>query len=85
MKSKALLSLGLCIAIVSLSGCATQQTRTGRTTDVLGGLVTVKTGYWQSASPTTIDANVNELWGDMGNPSGTQVSLGWGLITANDY
>ncbi|AHF89458.1 hypothetical protein OpiT1DRAFT_04645 [Opitutaceae bacterium TAV1] len=85
MKSKALLSLGLCVAIVSLSGCATQQTRTGRTTNVLGGLVTVKTGYWQSPSPTTIDGNVNELWGDAGNPSGTQVSLGWGLITANDY
>ncbi len=85
MKSKALLFIGLCAALATLSGCATQTTRTGKNTNILGGLVTVKTGYFQTAKPATIEGNTNELWGDMGNPSGTQVTLGWGLITSNDY
>jgi hypothetical protein len=67
----------------ALMGCATQKTKTGRNTNVLGGLARVNTGSYQAASPTTVGVEVGDLVG-RNNPSGTKVSLLWGLITLTD-
>lgn len=85
MNKKALLPLALLSAVAVLSGCAHQKTRSGSRTNVLGGLVQVEKGAYQPAPYTSIDGNINELVGDAGKPSGTQVKLAWGLFSANDY
>ncbi len=86
MKLKALLPLGLCFAVVALTaGCATQKTRTGRNTNIGAGLVTVNTGSYEPVSPATLNFNTNEAFGDMSQPSGTEVKILWGLITLHDY
>lgn len=85
MNKKALLPLALLTAAAILSGCAHQTTRAGSRTNVLGGLVAVEKGAYQPAAHTSFDVDTNELVGDAGKPSGTQVKLFWGLITANDY
>lgn len=75
------------IAVLALAclvtGCATQKTKNGRTTTVLGGLVKVESGSYQAASVTTIPLDGAKLIG-RNNPSGTQVSVLWGLITYTD-
>jgi hypothetical protein len=83
MKSKLLSSLAICSLVAVLStGCTTQKTRTGRNTNVLGGLVTCNTGDYAPISPLGADANV--AIGRV-NPSGTQVSLLWGAVNLHDY
>jgi hypothetical protein len=82
---KAIFPLAVLFAASVFSGCAHQNTRTGSRTNVLGGLVQVERGAYQPAAAATIDVNTNELIGNMGKPSGTQVKLLWGAITANDY
>lgn len=85
MKSKTLLTLVACVITASFfSGCSTQKTRTGRNNSFLGGLVTYNTGYYQPVTPNTIDVDATQLLGRV-NPSGTQLGLGFGLITAHDY
>ena len=85
MNKKAHLPLALITATAVFTGCAHQKTHTGSHTRVLGGLVEVEKGAYQPAPRTSIDGNVNELVGDVGDPSGTQVKVLWGLFTANDY
>ncbi len=85
MNKKALLPLALIATAAVFTGCAHQKTRTGSSTSVLGGLVEVEKGAYQPAPRTSIDANVNELAGDAGDVSGTQVKVFWGLFSANDY
>lgn len=85
MNKKALLPLALVLVVASLSGCAHQKTRTGSKTNVLGGLVTVEKGAYQPAEAMSIDGNTNELYGDAGKVSGTQVKVGWGLLSGTDY
>lgn len=85
MKSKTLLTLVACILAASFfSGCSTQKTRTGRNNSFLGGLVTYNTGYYQPVGSNTIDVDATQFLGRL-NPSGTQLGLGYGLITAHDY
>ena len=81
---KALLPLTVLVAVAVLSGCAHQKTRSGSRTNVLGGLVEVERGAYQPAPIASVDVNTNELVGNAGKPSGTQVKLLWGAITAND-
>jgi hypothetical protein len=85
MNKKALLPLALLASAAILSGCAHQKTRTGSHTSVLGGLVDVEKGAYQPAPRTSIDINTNELVGNAGDVSGTQVKVLWGLFSANDY
>ncbi len=85
MNKKALLPLALLASVAVFSGCAHQKTRTGSHTNILGGLVDIEKGAYQPAPRTSVDANVNELVGDAGNVSGTQVKVLWGLFTTNDY
>lgn len=69
-------------AMAVLSGCATQKTTTGRNVSVLGGLVDVKTGSYQSASATSLD--LNGSMAGRNNPGGTKTSLLWGLFTVTN-
>lgn len=85
MNKKALLPLALVLVAASFTGCAHQTTRTGSKTNVLGGLVTVERGAYQPAAMTSVEVNTNDLVGDSGKVSGTQVNIGWGLITSTDY
>ena len=85
MKSKTLLTLAICAVAASLfSGCSTQKTRTGRNNSFLGGLFVYNTGSYLPVGPNTIDIDATQYLGRV-NPSGTQASFGWGLITAHDY
>jgi hypothetical protein len=85
MNKKALLPLSLLVVAAVLSGCAHQKTRAGSRTNVLGGLVEVERGAYQPSPITSVDINSNQLVGNAGEVSGTQVKLFWGLITNNDY
>lgn len=85
MKIKLLLPLGLGIAALTLSGCATQKTSYGRDTNILVGVARVKSGSFAPTPINTFAFNVNEVVGNMGDVSGTQTSLLWGMITLNDY
>ena len=85
MNKTALLPLALILVAASFTGCAHQTTRTGSKTNVLGGLVTVERGAYQPASATSVDINTNDMVGNSGKVSGTQVNLGWGAISATDY
>ena len=85
MNKKALLPLALIAMAAVFTGCAHQKTRNGSHTKVLGGLVDIEKGAYQPAPRTSVDVNVNELVGDAGDVSGTQVKVLWGLISTNDY
>ncbi len=86
MKKSILLPLVLVSAAAILSGCATQKTRTGRNTNLLFGLVTVdKGGYQPAPINSALVLNSNDVVGNAGKVSGTQVKLGWGVLTVNDY
>lgn len=86
MKKTILLPLALVSAVAVLSGCATQKTRTGHHTNVLFGFVTVDKGGFQPAPINTVsELNTNEIFGNAGKVSGTQVKVAWGAITVNDY
>ncbi len=82
---KALLPLTVLVAVAVLSGCAHQKTRSGSRTNVLGGLVEIERGAYQPAPIASVDVNTNEMVGNAGKPSGTQVKILWGALTANDY
>jgi len=85
MNKTALLPLALIATVAVLSGCAHQKTSNGSRTSVAGGLVQVDKGAYQPSPRTSIDANVNELAGNAGDVSGTQVKVLWGLFSTNDY
>ena len=85
MNKKVLLPLTLVTLAAVLTGCAHQTTRTGSRTNILGGLVEVERGAYQPAPINSIDGNTNQLLGDAGKVSGTQVKTFWGLLSANDY
>ena len=74
--------LALAVACAAV-GCATQRTKTGRNTNVLGGLARVDSGSYQSAPATSLDVDTSDMVG-RNNPSGTKVSLLWGLLTFTD-
>lgn len=86
MKKSLLLPLALVTVVAVLSGCATQKTRTGRNTNLLFGAITIEKGAYQPTPVgTASEANFNEILGNAGKVSGTQVKLGWGAVTINDY
>ncbi len=85
MNKKALLPLSLIVAAAALSGCAHQTAGRLSHSSYLFGLVEVTRGAYQPAASTSVDGNSNELIGDSGNVSGTQVKIGWGALTTNDY
>ncbi|CAM3022309.1 hypothetical protein [Rariglobus hedericola] len=85
MKSKTFLTLAICAVAASLfAGCSTQKTRSGRNNSVLGGLFVYNSGSYQPVGPNTIDIDGTKYLGRV-NPSGTQVSAVWGLVTFTDY
>ena len=85
MKSKTLLTLGLCALAASVfSGCATQKTSSGRNNTFLGGLAQVNTGSYMPAPPITDHIDGTQLFGRV-NPSGDEIKLLWGAITYTDY
>jgi hypothetical protein len=86
MKKTIFLPFVLIATAAILSGCATQKTSAGRHTNLLFGLVTVdKGGYQPAPAVTASELNTNEIIGNAGRLSGTQVKLAWGAITVNDY
>ena len=86
MKLKTLLPFGLAIAALTLTGCATQKTSYGRDTNVLAGVVRVKNGSYATTPINTVELiSPNDIIGNMGDISGTQTSILWGLFTVNDY
>lgn len=85
MNKKALLPLALLASVAVLTGCAHQKTRNGSRTNILGGLVEIEKGEYHPAAYTSIAGDSNQIVGDAGNPSGTQVKVLWGLFTNNDY
>ncbi|MDF3057989.1 MAG: hypothetical protein K0R17_2204 [Rariglobus sp.] len=85
MKSKTLLTLAICAVAASLfAGCSTQKTRTGRNNSLLGGLVSYNTGSYLPATPNTVDVDATDFLGRV-NPSGDELSLGWGALRLQDY
>ncbi len=83
---KSTLRLAAVLALVACaSGCATRNTSSGgRETTLLGGAVTVASDSFQPTSPTTVDTDTSKLIGKNG-PSGSKVTILWGLITLRDY
>lgn len=83
---KSTLRLAAVLALVACaSGCATRNTSSGgRETTLLGGAVTVASDSFQPTSPTTVDTDISKLVGKNG-PSGSKVTILWGLITLRDY
>jgi hypothetical protein len=85
MKSKTLLTLVVCAAAASVfSGCSTQKTRTGRNNSFLGGLFAYNTGSYQPVGVNTVDVDATQFLGRV-NPSGTNLSIGYGALTMHDY
>jgi len=85
MKSKTFLTLAICAIAASLfAGCSTQKTRTGRNNSILGGLVSFDTGSYKPVGVNTVDVDGTKFLGRV-NPSGTNVSAGWGALTFTDY
>ncbi len=73
------------LAALFVSGCATRTTSSGgRETSLLAGAVTVSTNSFQPTTPNTVDADTSKIVSN-GNPSGSKVTLLWGLITLHDY
>ncbi len=71
--------------VACTSGCATRNTSSGgRETTLLGGAVTVASDSFQPTTPTTVDTDTSKLIGKNG-PSGSKVTILWGLITLHDY
>jgi hypothetical protein len=77
--------VALLAALLLTSGCATRTTASGgRETHVLGGAVSVATNSFQPVTPATVNTDVSNITGRR-DPSGTKVSLFWGLLTFHDY
>lgn len=85
MNKKAILPLSLLIAAASLSGCAHQTSGRITHSNYLFGVVEITRGAYQPAPITSIDGNSNELIGNAGDVSGTQVKFAWGAFSTNDY
>jgi outer membrane lipoprotein SlyB len=84
MKSKLSLVVTLSLALCA-SGCATRNNSSGgKETTLLAGAVTVATASFQPTTPAAVDADTSKIIGKNG-PSGTKVSLFWGLINLHDY
>ena len=83
---KSTLRLAAVLTLVACaSGCATRNTSSGgRETTLLGGAVTVASDSFQPTNPATLDTDTSKLIGKNG-PSGSKVTLLWGLITLHDY
>ena len=75
----------VCGLLVLASGCASRNTMSGgKETTVLGGAFTRTTDSFQPIPPATINTDTSMLVGSDG-PSGTKVTLFWGLLTFHDY
>jgi outer membrane protein assembly factor BamE (lipoprotein component of BamABCDE complex) len=85
MKSKTFLTLAICAVAASLfSGCSTQKTRTGRNNSFFGGLVSYNTGSYMPVGPNSVDVDATQFLGRV-NPSGDQLSFGYGALNLRDY
>ncbi len=82
MKTLLLPALGF-VALFA-SGCATEQTHTGKNTYILDGLVTVRTGYYLDPQPAANDVDTTKWFGH-GSPSGTSVSILDDAFEFNNY
>ncbi len=85
MNKKALLPLALLFVAASFTGCSHQTTRTGSKANYGLGLVEIERGSYAHAPATTIDASINEHFGNSGKVSDTQTKILWGLFTLSDY
>jgi len=85
MKTSPAFAAVLLASVLLASGCASRITASGgRETTVLGGAVTVATQSFQPVTPVTIDTDMSKLASN-GDPSGTKVSLLWGVLTFHNY
>ena len=84
MKPKLLLAATLTLALCA-SGCASRTTSTGgKETSLLAGALTVSDNSFQPTNPATIDMDTSKVMGKSG-PSGSTVSVLWGLFKFHDY
>lgn len=84
MKTKVKLTLFVTLMAL-MSGCATRTNTSGaKETTMLGGAVTVARDSFQPVTPATVNADTSKIVGKNG-PSGSKVTLFWGLLTFHDY
>ena len=78
-------SLAPLVLLAFATGCSTQPSIGGGSKNtLLAGVATVSTKSYQPIRATTIDVDTTKIVGN-GSPSGTNISLLWGLITLHDY
>ena len=84
MKNTRLLTLGLLAATLFVSGCATETTRYGKNTYIMGGLVTIRKGDFHDAAPSAAQVDMTKWYGH-GEPTGKSVSVLWDAIKNTEY
>ncbi len=84
MKNLRFFSLSLCAAALLVGGCATETTRSGKNTYILGGLVTLRKGDFIAAAPSGDQVDTTKWFGN-GNPSGSSVSFFYDAVKYTNY
>jgi hypothetical protein len=84
MKTSLLLALGLTATALLSSGCATEKTRYGSNTYIMGGLMTIKTGDYSPAPPTGVQVDTTKWFGN-GEPKGTSVNFFYDQVKYTHY
>jgi hypothetical protein len=85
MKTKLLFAATLILALCA-SGCVANRTTStgGKETSVFAGALTISENSFQPTNPATIDLDTSKASGKSG-PSGSTVSVLWGLFKFHDY
>ena len=84
MKNTHFLIVGLLAATLFASGCATETTRSGKNTYILGGLVTIRKGDFIAPKPSGTQVDTTKWFGS-GNPSGSSVDVFYDAIKFTHY
>jgi hypothetical protein len=84
MKNTRLLTLGLLAATLFLSGCATETTRYGKNTYIMGGLVTIRKADFIPVAANGAQVDTTK-WFGKGNPSGNSVDFLYDAIKFTNY
>jgi hypothetical protein len=84
MKTTHFLALGLCVAALFAGGCATEQTRSGSNTYIMGGIVTLRKGDFIDAAPSGAQVDTTKWFGN-GIPSGNSVSFFYDAVKYTNY
>jgi hypothetical protein len=85
MKLKLLPAAALTLALCA-SGCVSNRTTStgGKETSVFAGAISISENSFQPTNPATIDMDTSKTLGKSG-PSGSTVSVFWGLFKFHDY